>query len=95
MAVIQSYRDERARQILVDRRSPKGFPAPIGVTHRKLVSLDAATSLADLRAPPGNHLEALEDDLAGYHSIRINRQWRIIFRWTDAGPAEVKITDYH
>jgi toxin HigB-1 len=93
--VIQSYRDERARLILVERRSPRGFPAPISVTHRKLVYLDAATSLADLSAPPGNCLEALERELAGRHSIRINKQWRIVFRWTAAGPAEVEIMNYH
>jgi toxin HigB-1 len=93
--VIQSYRDERARQILIDRRSPKGFPAPVGVMRRKLVQLDAATSLVDLSVPPGNHLEALGGKLAGRHSIRINDQWRIVFRWTDAGPADVEIMDYH
>lgn len=93
MGLIQSYRDERARQIFIDRRSPKGFPAPVDVTRRKLVHLDAATRLSDLRAPPGNHLEALKGDLEGYHAIRVNKQWRIVFRWTDAGPAEVQITD--
>jgi proteic killer suppression protein len=93
--VIQSYRDERARLILVERISPKGFPAPISVTRRKLVQLDAAASLVDLSVPPGNYLEALEGNLAGLHSIRINKQWRIVFRWTDAGPAEVEIVDYH
>jgi len=90
--VIQSYRDERARLILVERRSPRGFPAPISVTRRKLVQLDAAVSLADLSVPPGNQLEALKDDLAGCHSIRINKQWRIVFRWTDSGPVEVEVT---
>ena len=82
-------------RFLSSRRTPKGFPAPIGVTRRKLVQLDAATSLADLSVPPGNQLEALKDDLTGCHSIRINKQWRIVFRWTDAGPAEVEVTDYH
>jgi toxin HigB-1 len=95
VAVIQSYRDERARLILVERRSPKGFPAPISVTRRKLVQLDAAASLVDLSVPPGNCLEALDRELVGLHSIRINKQWRIVFRWTDAGPADVEITDYH
>ena len=54
-----------------------------------------ATRLDDLKAPPGNRLEALSGNLKGYHSIRINEQWRIVFRWTDAGPHEVRITDYH
>jgi proteic killer suppression protein len=57
--------------------------------------LDAAETLADLRVPPGNRLEKLAGDRAGQHSIRINQQWRICFRWTDAGPEAVEITDYH
>ena len=62
---------------------------------RKLVMLDAAETLDDLRVPPGNRLEALRGDRAGQHSIRINDQWRICFMWTDAGPEEVQIVDYH
>ena len=57
--------------------------------------LDAAEVLADLRVPPGNRLEKLVGDRAGQYSIRINQQWRICFRWTDAGPEDVEITDYH
>ncbi len=57
--------------------------------------LDAAEVLADLRMPPGNRLEKLAGDRAGQYSIRINQQWRICFRWTDAGPEDVEITDYH
>ena len=57
--------------------------------------LDAAETLADLRVPPGNRLEKLAGDRAGQHSIRINQQWRICFRWTDAGPEDVEIADYH
>jgi proteic killer suppression protein len=57
--------------------------------------LDAAETLADLRVPPGNRLEKLAGDRAGQHSIRINQQWRICFRWTDAGPEDIEITDYH
>jgi proteic killer suppression protein len=56
--------------------------------------LDAAETLADLTVPPGNRLEKLAGDRAGQHSIRINRQSRICFRWTDAGPEDVEITDY-
>lgn len=62
---------------------------------RKLVTLDAAETLDDLRVPPGNRLEALRGDRAGQHSIRINQQWRICFTWTDAGPIDVEIVDYH
>jgi len=94
--VIQSYRDDRARQILVERRAPKGYAAGLlKVTRRKLVQLDAAATLTDLSVPPGNRLESLKGELSGRHSIRINDQWRIVFRWTDAGPAEVEIMDYH
>jgi len=56
--------------------------------------LDAAEILADLRVPPGNRLEKLAGDRAGQYSIRVNQQWRICFRWTDAGPEDVEITDY-
>ena len=57
--------------------------------------LHYAARLVDLKAPPGNRLEALSGDLKGYHSIRINEQWRIIFRWAGAGPHRVRIADYH
>ncbi|GAA3459806.1 hypothetical protein GCM10018963_18190 [Saccharothrix longispora] len=62
---------------------------------RKLAILDAAENLEDLRVPPGNRLEKLQGDRAGQHSIRINQQWRICFRWTEAGPENVEIVDYH
>lgn len=57
--------------------------------------LDAAETLDDLRVPPGNRLEALRGHRAGQHSIRINQQWRVRFIWTDAGPTDVEIVDYH
>lgn len=57
--------------------------------------LDAAEVLGDLRVPPGNRLEKPVGDRAGQYSIRVNQQWRICFRWTDAGPEDVEITDYH
>jgi len=62
---------------------------------RKLLILDAAETLDDLRVAPGNRLEKLNADRAGQHSVRINDQWRICFRWTSAGPEEVQIVDYH
>jgi proteic killer suppression protein len=61
----------------------------------KLTLLDAAVSLLQLRIPPGNRLEALHGNRAGQHSIRINDQYRICFRWTEAGPVDVEIADYH
>ncbi len=57
--------------------------------------LEYAARLTDLASPPGNRLEALKRSLAGSHSIRINDQWRVVFRWTDSGPADVDIRDYH
>jgi proteic killer suppression protein len=62
---------------------------------RKLTMLDATEVLDDLRVPPGNKLEALKGDRKGQHSIRVNDQWRICFRWTKAGPENVEIVDYH
>jgi proteic killer suppression protein len=62
---------------------------------RKLLILDAAEQLKDLTVPPGNRLEKLRGDRDGQHSIGINQQWRICFRWTAAGPEEVSIVDYH
>ena len=57
--------------------------------------VDYASILSDLKAPPGNRLEALKGDLVGFHSIRINDQWRVVFRWTSRGPEQVRVTDYH
>ncbi|TFW25497.1 excinuclease ABC subunit A [Massilia arenosa] len=65
------------------------------ISERKLTMLDSATSLIDLRSPPGNRLEALSGIRQGQHSIRINDQWRVCFVWTDDGPASVEIVDYH
>ncbi|MFM6997493.1 MAG: type II toxin-antitoxin system RelE/ParE family toxin [Limnohabitans sp.] len=71
------------------------FAAFAVVAERKLIQLEAAVSLQSLRVPPGNHLEALVGNRAGQHSIRINDQWRLCFVWTEQGPAEVEIVDYH
>ena len=76
--------------------APKGFPADlVGVTRRKLRYLNAAGQLSDLKIPPGNHLEALKDDRVGQFSIRVNRQFRICFVWTEEGASQVEFTDYH
>jgi toxin HigB-1 len=94
--VIKSYRGEWARLILEGRRAPKGMPHGIAkVARRKLVQLAGAAELRDLMSPPGNRLEALKGDLAGRYSIRINDQWRVVFRWTKDGAEEVEIRDYH
>lgn len=78
-----------------DRRTRRLPPDALRITVRKLDMLNAATELRDLLAPPGNRLEALKGNLQGYHSIRVNSQWRLVFRWTDRGPAEVRLIDYH
>jgi proteic killer suppression protein len=94
--VIRSFKGKFAEPILQGRVVPKGFPANLArVARRKLIMADAADFLQALNSPPGNRLEALKGDLAGKHSIRINDQWRIMFRWTDAGPEDVEIIDYH
>lgn len=93
--MIRSVRNKVTRRIAAGER-PKGFPPDlIRAAQRKLALLDAAVSLDDLRSPPGNRLEALTGDRKGQHSIRINSQWRVCFRWTGAGPEDVEITDYH
>jgi proteic killer suppression protein len=93
--VIRSFRDS-ATERLWSRQRAKGIDRKIERTAlRKLVMLDAAETLDDLRVPPGNRLEALKGDRAGQHSIRINQQWRICFVWTAAGPDDVDIVDYH
>lgn len=74
----------------------KGFPANlINRTRAMLSALDAAVFLEDLRFPPGNNLEALQGDRKGQHSVRLNKQWRICFIWTQEGPVDVEIVDYH
>lgn len=94
--MIRSHKGKFAQTVLRERRIPKGFPSDLGgVARRKLVQLDAAAGLSDLMVPPGNRLEALKGDLRGRYSIRINDQWRIVFRWTEAGPDDVEIVDYH
>lgn len=65
------------------------------VAQRKLIQLHAARELRDLASPPGNRLEALKGDREGQHSIRVNDQWRVCFRWTEEGPEDVEIVDYH
>jgi len=92
--VIRSFRDSVTEEVF-QGRCPKGFPADIfRVARRKLGVLDAAVSLSSLRVPPANRLEALKGNRKGQHSIRIDDQWRICFRWTESGPELVEIVDY-
>jgi proteic killer suppression protein len=82
-------------QALFEGGDPRRLRSIKEVAIRKLAQLDAAHTLEFLRSPPGNQLEALKHDRKGQHSIRINRQWRICFAWTAAGPEHVEIVDYH
>ena len=92
--MIQSFKCKDTLALYEGKR-PRRFRSLAKVAERKLAQLDAAQTLAFLKAPPGNHLEALKDDRKGQHSIRINDQWRICFVGTEVGPADVEIVDYH
>ncbi len=92
--MIQSFSD-RDTEALFLIESNKRYASIARVALRKLIQMNQARQLTDLSVPPGNCLELLKGSLAGCHSIRINNQWRIVFRWTDSGPAEVAIMDYH
>ena len=82
-------------QTLFSAGKTKRWSAIKNVAERKLLLLDNATMLEDLKAPLGNRLEALRGDREGQHSIRINVQWRLCFTWTDQGAIDVEIVDYH
>jgi proteic killer suppression protein len=93
--MIRSFRDKETERLF--RREPvKKIPPPVqGTALRKLLLLDAAESLDDLRVPPGNRLEKLRGDRDGQYSIRVNDQWRVCFHWEDGDARDVEITDYH
>jgi proteic killer suppression protein len=86
--MIQSFANADTEELFHEEKNRR-FTAIARVTLRKLYQLNRAPRLTDSAVPPGIHLEALKGDLAGFHSIRINDQWRIIFRWNDLGPSEV------
>ena len=92
--MIQSFADRDTRRFF-EGRYIAAFQGFANQAARRLTLLDNAVSLNDLIALPGNLLEALRGNRAGQHSIRINVQWRICFRWTDDGPRDVEIVDYH
>lgn len=91
---IQSFVCKETENLFINGVTSK-FNAIERVATRKLQLLESAFKLDDLKAPPGNKLHSLDRDRAGQHAIRINDQFRICFRWTDAGPADVEIVDYH
>lgn len=93
--MITSYKDKWTEKV-ASGDTPEGFPAGlIRSAQRKLLMLDSAVDLNDLRSPPGNHLEALRGDRAGQYSIRINDQFRICFEWENGNAINVQIVDYH
>ncbi len=95
MSVIRSYRDSDT-QAVAERRRVRRLPEDIQRrAQMKLMIINNAEDLNDLRVPPGNRLEALSGDREGQHSIRINDQWRICFIWIEGNAYEVEIVDYH
>jgi toxin HigB-1 len=92
--MIRSFGDKWTEALFQDEvvRQFQGFARP---AKRKLEALNAASRLDDLMAPPANRLERLKGDLKDFHSIRINDQWRVIFKWINGEPHEVRIVDYH
>ena len=96
--MIGSFGDQATEDLYHGRRTRRArrFPREvIPAALRKLDMLSAASALRDLRSPPGNRLELLRGDRAGLHSIRINDQWRVVFRWQGNRPEEVQVVDYH
>lgn len=93
--MIRGFKDVDTEKVF-NRQWSKKLPMDVQRTGlRKLLILDAAEDLRDLRIPPGNRLEALSGVRKGQHSIRVNAQWRVCFVWTKAGPENVEIVDYH
>ena len=93
--MIVSFRDRETERLWFGERSRRLPPWIMTTAVRKLRLLQAATSLDQLRQPPGNRLEALSGNRAGFHSVRINDQWRVCFRWTERGAEDVEVVDYH
>ena len=93
--MLRSFADKETERVWRRQRVRKLDQGTQRAALRKLLILDAAETLDDLRVPPGNRLEKLKGDRAGSYSVRINQQWRICFSWTDAGPEGVEIVDYH
>ena len=96
--MVEGFGNRLAEDLFYDRvsREVRRFPPELRrAARRKLLYLHDAGELADLRVPPGNRLEMLKGNLAGYHSIRINDQWRVVFRWQSGNASDVQIVDYH
>jgi toxin HigB-1 len=92
--LIKTFGDERTERLFLDR-TVKAFAGFAARAKRKLEALNAATRLEDLAVPPSNRLEKLRGQLEGPYSIRINDQWRLVFKWVDRDAYDVSILDYH
>ncbi len=97
--MIQSFKNQATEDLfngVATKPALKLCPRNLwNIVSRKLDQIDSVVFLNELRVPPGNHLEALERDRKGQHSIRINDQYRVCFKWTESGPSNVDVTDYH
>ena len=96
--MIESFGNALAEDLFDDKNSKatKAFPPELRrVARRKLQYLHEAADLGDLKSPPGSRLEGLKGDLKGFHSIRINDQWRVVFRWSGGNAFDVQVVDYH
>lgn len=93
--MLRSFADKETERVWRRERARRLDQGTQRAALRKLLILDAAEALDDLRVPPGNRLEKLKGNRAGSYSVRINQQWRVCFRWTAAGPEDVEIVDYH
>ena len=96
--MIRSFGDSLTEDLYHGRRSRRVLKLDTRLARaavRKLDMIEAAAGVTDLRVPPGNRLEPLLGDLQGFHSVRVNDQWRLIFRWSEGGAADVRLVDYH
>ena len=93
--MIRTFRNREPERIFDGQRSTLIPGHLLPAAQRKLIQIDAATAVEDLREPPSNHLKVLSGDRAGQWSIRINQQYRICFRWEDGNAYDVEVTDYH
>ena len=96
--MIVSFGDGATEDLYHGRQSGRALRYPRDIVDTALVKMDmlnGAASVLDLRSPPGNRLEALKGDLKGFHSIRVNNQWRLVFRWEDNNAHKVRLVDYH
>jgi len=96
--MIHSIADKLTRDVFdgINSKASRRLPLDLHPKAARLLDLlNAAGNISDLRVPPGNHLEALKGDWRGFYSVRVNDQWRVVFRWVEGNAEEVQIVDYH